>query len=45
VRNRKPECLGGLEVDDQFEFCRLLDWQIGWLGVFKNTVDVCGGDA
>ena len=27
-RHRKAEGLGGLEVDDQFEFGRLHNWQI-----------------
>ena len=30
-RDGDAERLGSLEVDDEIEFCRLLDWQIGWL--------------
>src|SRR5216684_1691206 len=30
-RNLKAERLGGLEIDDQFELCRLLDRQVAWL--------------
>src|SRR5262249_23518750 len=29
--------LCGLEVDDEFDFGRLLDWQIGWLLTFENA--------
>src|SRR5207247_3653781 len=28
VRYRKPERLGGYEIDDQIEFGRLLDWKL-----------------
>jgi hypothetical protein len=31
-RNPQADLLGCLEIDDQLEFCRLLDGQIGWLG-------------
>jgi hypothetical protein len=27
-RHREAKCLGGLQVDEQFNFRRLLDWQI-----------------
>jgi hypothetical protein len=40
VWNLEAERLGGLEVDDQLELGRLLDWQVGGLGAFKNLVDV-----
>jgi hypothetical protein len=39
-RDRKPEFLGGLEIDDQVEFCRLFDRKIGWLRAFKDAVDL-----
>jgi len=28
VRYRHPECLGGFEIDDEFEFGRLLNGQV-----------------
>src|SRR5262245_13646214 len=40
VRDRKAERLGGLEIDDQFIFGRLLHRQIGRVGTFENFVDV-----
>src|SRR5687768_12494820 len=36
----EAEGLGGLEVDDQLEFRRLLDRQIRWLGALEDLVDV-----
>jgi hypothetical protein len=30
-----------LEVNGEFEFLRLLDGQIAWIGSFQNSVDVC----
>ena len=41
-RNGEAESLGGLQVDDQLKFGRLLDRQVGRLGPFKNFVRVCG---
>src|SRR5215468_2835527 len=42
-RNRLAERLGGLEVDDQLELCRLLDWQIGRLRTLQDLVHIsCG---
>jgi len=40
----ETECLGGLQVDEEFEMCRLLDWQVRRLGTFKNRVfkGICG---
>jgi len=35
VRDREAERLGGLQVDDQLEFHRLLDREIGRLGTRK----------
>ena len=37
-RDRQPEGLGGLEVDDQLELRRLLHGQVGGLGTFQNLV-------
>jgi hypothetical protein len=35
-RDSKAERLGGLRVDDEFEFPRLLQRKITWLGAFEN---------
>jgi hypothetical protein len=42
-RDGEAECLGGLEVDDEFELGRLFDRKVGRLGAFENSSDV-GGD-
>ena len=39
------ECLGRLQVDDQFELRRLLDGQVGGLGALEDLVDVDRGTA
>src|SRR5713101_4838135 len=42
-RDRQPERLRGLEVNDQLELGRLLDGQVAGLGAFENLVDkLCG---
>ena len=41
--NREAERLGGLEIDHQLEFGRLLDGQVGRFGAFEDLVDVDGG--
>ena len=38
-RHVEAERLGGLEVDHQLEFGRLLDWQIGRLGTLQNLIN------
>src|ERR1035437_4510227 len=38
-RHCEANCLRGLEVDDQFEFGRLLHWEIAGVGTFENLVD------
>ena len=38
-RNLKAERLGSLEVDDQIEFRRLLNWQIARIGSLDDLVD------
>src|SRR6266581_903418 len=45
LRDREPERLGGLEVDDELKFCCLLDRQVGWFGALQNLIDVGGGKA
>ena len=37
------ECRGGASVDDELEFGRLLDRQIGGLRPFQDAIDVVGG--
>jgi hypothetical protein len=39
-RHGETQRLGGLEVDHQLELSRQLDREVGWLGAFKDTVDV-----
>ena len=39
----EAERLGGLEVDDQFEFGRRLHRQVGRLLALEDAVDVAGG--
>ena len=39
----EPERLGGLEVDDQIEFGRLLDRKVGGFRPTQNLVDVVPG--
>jgi hypothetical protein len=36
-RDGKAERFGGLEVNDQFQLGRLLNWQIGWFLAFENA--------
>src|SRR5262249_61776327 len=37
-----PDCLGGLEVDDQFVFRRCLHRQVGRLLALEDAIDVAG---
>jgi hypothetical protein len=39
----QPQCLGGLEIDDQLEFGRLLNWQVGRFGAIEDLNDIEGG--
>src|SRR6266542_6139115 len=39
-RDREPERLGGLEVDDQFELRVLLDGKVGGFGAFEDLIHV-----
>src|SRR5262249_33455512 len=41
-RHLQAERISGLEVDGEFKFCRLLDWQIGWHGPLENLVHKVG---
>ena len=43
MRNSKPERLGGLEIDDEIEFGRLLDRDVGGLRPAQNLIDQLGG--
>ena len=45
LRDRQPQRLGGLEVDDQLEFGGLLDGQIRGFGSSENLVHVAGRTA
>ena len=42
LRNRQADLLGGLEIDHQHEFGRLLDGEIGGLGALQDPIDVGG---
>src|SRR5215475_15867401 len=42
-RNRQAERLGGLQIDDEIEFNRLLDRQIGRLRSAQNPVNITSG--
>jgi hypothetical protein len=43
LRNRDPERLGRLEVDDQLELRRLLDGKVGGFGALEDPIHVGGG--
>ncbi len=38
--DREPKRFGGLEIDDQLEFGRLLDRQITASGAFQDAIDI-----
>ena len=42
-RNRHADLLVGLEIDDELELLRLLDWNVGGLGAFENLIYVVSG--
>ena len=44
-RHVEAERFGGLEVDDQLELRRLLDWQIGGLLALENPAGVVADQA
>ena len=35
-----PRLFGGLEVDEQLDLCRLLDWQVACLLAFENSAGI-----
>ena len=43
VRNVETERLGGLEIDDHFEYGRLRDWQVGRLLAFEDAACIGAG--
>src|SRR5712692_8834224 len=42
-RDRQPEGLGGLEIDDQVELGRALDWQLTGFGALEDRSHVASG--
>src|SRR5262249_11204855 len=44
-RHLDAERLRGFQVDDQLEFHRLLDWQVGWPFALENPAGVAAGKA
>ena len=42
-RHCKPQCFGGLEVDDKLVFCRRLHRKIGGFLTFKDAINVTSG--
>ena len=41
-RNREPQIVSGLEVDDQIVSYRLIDGQVGGIGTLQNLVHIVG---
>src|SRR5262245_51774326 len=41
-RNFEAERLGSLEIDHEFVFGRLLDWQLGGLLALEDAIDIAG---
>jgi hypothetical protein len=39
-RDHQRERFRGLEIDDQFDPGRLLDWKIGWLSALEDLIDL-----
>ena len=42
-RNCHADLLGGLEIDEELELLRLLDWDVSGLGAFQDLVDKVSG--
>src|SRR5262249_6143131 len=40
VWNLEAKRLGGLEIDGQFELCRILHWKVRGLCTLENTIDI-----
>src|SRR5215467_8240548 len=38
--DRQAKRLGGRQIDDEIELCRLLDRDVGWLRSAQNLVDI-----
>jgi hypothetical protein len=45
LRDRQAERLGGLQIDDELESCRLLDRQIGGPGASQDFGDIAGRES
>src|SRR5262249_49401213 len=41
-RNFEAERLGSLDIDHEFVFGRLLDWQLGGLLALEDAIDIAG---
>ena len=45
LRNAQTESFSGPQIDDEFEVCRLLDWQLARLGALEDPGDIPGRPA
>ena len=45
LRDRQAKRLGGIQIDDEIEFGRLLDRDVAWLGPSQNLVNIVCGTA
>ena len=39
-RNHQADLLRRLQINTKLELRRLLDWKVGWLGPFKDLIDI-----
>jgi uncharacterized membrane protein YccC len=44
LRDSQTERPGGLEINNEFDFSRLLNRQLGWFVAFKNTASIKADD-